>query len=350
MSTTRRVGMGLLTAVAVLLATEGLLRLALPEQTLLLSWEREDGLLLYRARTYVGGPVDPGARQAWRKGELMTRANARTQHMDGAHPWAVQTNSEGLREDGEVPHAKLADRRFLALGDSWMFGVSADQGQTLPDQLERILPGLLGVSRVEIINGGIPGANAWHMLRRWNYLRDRVQIDGVLLGLPHNAPDPDVPDRREAWYRDARGAPYFNSRIYLALRRLILPLSRPRYPDLLSQVGDGGDLQFRMTIADLRALVDDVRSRGLPAWLVLWPNDWTAAETGEVDMSQWSEAMGGLPMAGHALTGRGCWGDIDTWHPSEAGYRAIARVVAPMMAGGPGQPTLVSTPPCLDAL
>jgi lysophospholipase L1-like esterase len=338
--------MGLGVACAVLLIAEGLIRVTVPEEALLLSWEREDGLLLYRSRTYVEGPAEPGAREAWRRGELVTRANARTQHMDGSHPWAVQTNDEGLREEGPVPRTRATSRRFLALGDSWMFGVSADQGHTLPDQLEALLPAHLEADTVEVVNGGIPGANAWHMLRRWNYLRDRLDLDGVLIGLPHNAPDPDVPARRKAWYRTARGAPYFGARIYLGLRRLILPLSRPRYPDLLQTDGDDGDLQYRMTTADLKALAADIRARGLPVWLVLWPNDWQAAQTGAVDISRWTKPLEDLPMAGHALTQRSCWGHVDTWHPSEAGYRAIAEVIAPVMAGGTGSPALVTDPSC----
>jgi lysophospholipase L1-like esterase len=348
--TGRRLGLGLATAAVGLLLLEGLLRLIIPEQSLLLSWEREDGLLLYRSRTYVEGPAEAGARDAWRRGELSTRPNATTQHMDGPHAWAVQTNEEGLREVHPVDESKATDRRFLALGDSWMFGVSADQGQTLPDQLERLLPAKLGVERVEVLNAGIPGANAWHMLRRWNHLRDRIDIDGVLIGLPHNAPDADVHALRNAWYRDARGAPHLNSWIYLGLRRLVLPLSRQRYPDLLNHSGDSGDLQYRMTIADLKILADDVRAQGIPAWLVLWPNDWAAAHTGAVDLSQWTAPLEGLPMAGHALDERQCWGHVDTWHPSEAGYMAIAQVIAQLMAGGPSSGTLTGQPQCVDGL
>jgi len=170
----------------------------------------------------------------------------------------------------------------------------------------------------------------------------------VLIGLPHNAPDPDVPGRRQAWYQSARGAPYFGAWVYLCVRRLILPLSRPRYPDLLAEGGDEGDLQYRMTLADLRALAADVQARKLPIWLILWPNDWAAAQTGEVDMGQWSSPLSDLPMAGHALTGRSCWGHVDTWHPSEAGYRAIAEVIAPLIAGGPSRPTLTRTPRCRE--
>ncbi len=344
----RRLLWGLGVATVVLLVIEGVLRLAVPESALLLSWEREDGLLLYRARTYVEGPAEAGARDAWRRGELTTRTHARTQHMDGPHPWSVQTNDEGLRESAPIPKARTTDRRYLALGDSWMFGVSADQDKTLPKQLERTLPGLLNVQSVQVVNGGIPGANAWHMLRRWNYLRDRMDIDGVLIGLPHNAPDADVPDRRAAWYQDARGAPYLNSRIYLGMRRLIVPLSRPRYPDLLQASGNEGDLQYRMTIADLKTMAADIAARGLRAWLVLWPNDWTAAQTGAVDMERWATPLSDLPMAGHALSERRSWGHVDAWHPSEAGYRAIAEVVGPMMAGQASSATLSSQPRCSD--
>jgi len=272
-----------------------------------------------------------------------------THHKDGSHPWAVRTNDQGLREVHTIPPRSTSARRYLALGDSWMFGVSATQGKSLPDQLERLLPARLGVDSVEVVNGGIPGANGWHMLRRWNHLVDRMDIDGLVMGLPHNAPDPDVPERRRAWYASARTGPVMSARLYLALRRLLLPLGRPHYPDLLANddpTDKSRDLHLDMTIADLRAIAADADNRGIPVWLVLWPNDMTEALGGRVDLRRWTDPLSTLTMGGHALTHRSCWGHVDTWHPSEAGYRAIAHVVTEMIATGVGSPSLQPQPQC----
>jgi len=338
---------GLLVAGLLLAATEGALRMMVPETQWQMSWEREDGLLLYRSRTYVGGPVDPAERKRWRTGELVTRAGTDAVQHDGKHPWRVRTNLDGLREDQEIPKTRVAERQMLAIGDSWMFGVSAGQGRTLTDHLERLLPDMLGLSDVEIVNGGIPGANAFHMLRRWHYLRDRVVVDDLILGLPHNAPDADVPAARRAWYQNTRGLPAGSSRLYQGIRWLLIPYTRPHYPDLLAPGRDSD--QTALTQADLRTIVRDAKSRGVRVWLVLWPNDMVAAQQPRMDLSQWVEPMKDDldGWAGHALTERRCWGFEDTWHPSEAGYAAIASVVAPVIAGGPSESILINSPPCM---
>ena len=263
----------------------------------------------------------------------MTRGGTDAVHHDGKHPWRVRTNEEGLREDQPVPTTRMAERQMLALGDSWMFGVSAGQGRTLPDHLETILPPLLGVQDVEIINGGIPGANAFHMLRRWHYLRDKLVIDDLIVGLPHNAPDPDVPALRRLWYQNTRGLPTGSSRIYQGVRRLLLPFNRPHYPDLLAKGKDSD--QTALTRADLNTIIADASARGIRVWLVLWPNDMVAAQQPNMDFADWIKALddGIDGYAGHALSARRCWGFEDTWHPSEAGYAAIAAVLAPVIAG-----------------
>jgi lysophospholipase L1-like esterase len=345
MSIQRRILFSLLTVSVILCLVESCLRVTVPESQWQTAWEREDGLLLYRSRTYVGGPVDPTQRQLWREGELVTRPQTDSIQHDGTTPWAVRTNAEGLREDKELtPGLKTADRQFLALGDSWMFGVNAPQGNTLPDELERRLPAALGVNSVEVVNGGIPGANAFHMLRRWHYLRDKVAMDGLILGLPHNAPDPDIPAARQAWYQAARGIPAANSRIYQGLRWMLLPYTRPHYPNLLNQ--DEASDEYAMSMADLKTIISDATDRGIPVWMTLWPNDMNGAQNTQDDFSAWvrplSAELSGY--GGHALTERRCWGSKDTWHPSPAGYSAIASVMAQVIAHQTKNPRLLNSP------
>jgi len=350
LSLSKRLVYGLTFAALALTGLEGLLRVAVGPEEWKLSWEREDGLLLYRSRTYVGGPADPAQRQQWRRGELSTRSGTDTVQQDGSHAWRVRTNAEGLREDWEATNPPARDRTMLALGDSWMFGVSANQGKTFPDQLESILPTLLDGESVEVINGGIPGANSFHMLRRWHYLRDRVSIDDLILGLPHNAPDPDVPAARRAWYNSTRGLPSVDLRLYQGLRRLLLPFGRPHYPDLLAKGKDNDTIA--MTVADLKTIASDAQSRGIRVWLTLWPNDMMAAQNARIDMSDWVNPL--APhidgYAGHGLKTRRCWGFEDLWHPSEAGYLAIASVVSSTIAGEASSATLRQEPDCTKGI
>lgn len=326
---------------------EAVLWVAVPERLLLLSWERDDGLLLYRSKTYVGGPVDPAERTRWRAGELGLKPDAQIILHDGAHPWSVQTNAEGLRENREIPGDRIAERQLLLLGDSWAFGVSAGQGRTIADHLERSLPGRLGVKTVEVINGGIPGANGFHMLRRYNYLVDRLTLDGLVLGLPHNAPESELAAKRQRWYQSAAGAPYMRSRVYLVLRRLILPMSRTRYPDALTGQSMG---HAAMTIADLKTISTDANRRGVPVWLLLWPNDMAAAQGGPPELDSWvtplAEYLEGW--GGHGLKERSCWGFEDTWHPSESGYGAIAAIAADVISDGFRSTTLADRPTCQE--
>lgn len=340
----RRILYATVTAALLLAGVEGGLRVLVSETTWQTSWEKEDGLLLYRSRTYVGGPVDPKERARWRTGELVARASTSSVQHDGAVPWAVRTNAEGLREDHDGAGARRAERQYLALGDSWMFGVNAPQGQTLPDVLERGLPTALGVDSVEVINGGIPGANAFHMLRRWHYLRDKLDIDGLILGLPHNAPDADIPAARRAWYQAARGLPNFNSRIYRGLRWMLLPYTRPHYPDLLT-LSEASD-ERAMTMADLGTILSDAKTRGIPVWLTLWPNDMMAAQNADMDFSSWLAPLKDdlTGYGGHALKARRCWGSKDTWHPSAIGYAAIGEVMISVMSQAEKRPTLTNTP------
>jgi lysophospholipase L1-like esterase len=346
----RRLLYGLLFATALLAVSELFLRIVVPEDSVQLSWEKEDGLLLYRSRTYVGGPVDPIERQRWRTGEVTTRAGTQSVQHDGTHPWSVTTNAEGLREDKEIPNHRIADRQILAIGDSWMFGVSAGQGRTLPDQLERQLPARLGVDTVEVINAGVPGANAFHMLRRWHYLRDRMVIDDLLLGLPHNAPDADIPAARRAWYQATRGLPTGSSRLYQSIRYMLLPWTRPHYPDLLDAGKDADEIA--MTVADLRTITRDAKARGIRVWLTLWPNDMVAAQNKQQDLSSWVKALGSEldGYGGHALTERRCWGFEDTWHPSEAGYAAISQVLTEVIVDQKSSPLLEQMPPCTNGV
>jgi hypothetical protein len=343
-SISRQLAFAALASTTFFVLIESALRVALPDDIWLTSWEKEDGLLLYRSRTYVGGPVDPKQREQWRRGELSTRAGTDTIQHDGTIPWSVKTNSQGLRENYEVGIQKATDLQFLALGDSWMFGVNAPQGHSLPALLERTLPPVLDVDTVEVINGGIPGANAWHMLRRWHFLRDRIAIDGLILGLPHNAPDADVPAKRKVWYEKARGIPTGNSRIYRGLRWLLLPYTRPHYPDLL-QPKQAADAQ-KMTAADLGTILEDAASRGIPVWLTLWPNDMVAAQNSNADFREWveplAERLNGY--GGHALIERHCWGNKDTWHPSKLGYHAIAEVMTTVIQNNLKQSVLTRTP------
>lgn len=312
----------------VLLAVEGGLRLVVPASLLTFSWEREDGMLLH----------DPASR-TW-----LPRPGTDTVHQDGPYRWRYAVNAQGLREDGEVTADRPGAWRALALGDSWIFGVSTDQQRTLDRQLEVLLPERLG-RPVEVINAGVPGAGAFDMLVRWRALRDRFRVDAVILGEPHNyRRQVAVGDARATWR--AGGAPYLPSYLYLGLRRLLLPWTR-------AGLRDPDPEGVAATLADMRQLVDEARAAGLSVWFGVWPSTLEDAlrGTGTLGWARWGEALAGsgAALTGHALSQRSCWGWDDHSHPSESGYRALAEAYAERIAGG-AEPAGLRAEPSCDAV
>lgn len=291
------------------------LRLTVPVEGLRFAWEQESALL---------GIDDQGA--------LNVRPYHQQEYNDGPYRWTVRTAAMGLREDADPsPETPAGTLRLLALGDSWMFGWSADQGLTLPDQLERILPARLGVDRVEVINGGIFGSCAFDMLRRWRQVSAQLELDGVILGRPHNLTrQAAIAERRARWYQDVRGAPFIDLRVYLVLRRLLAPLTRPQYPAATGADADAA------TLADLTTLITDAQAQGLDVWFVGFPTSMDEplhGRQGALRSFEGALAPLGVPSAGHLLTERSCWGHEDLHHPSPAGYLALAEVTAELIAG-----------------
>ena len=161
----RKFVFGLLLAGGILSFLEGAMRIFLPEDALLYSWERADGNLVATETRLLPKPGDWGVRH------------------DGQYPWRAYVNSETLREDNEVSSKRSpGEKRILALGDSWIFGISVTQGKTISDQMEDRLEAAGWAEHVDVINAGVPSFSAFDMLWRWQTLADGYEIDGVLLG------------------------------------------------------------------------------------------------------------------------------------------------------------------------
>ena len=329
MSRLRKALVGLVVAALLLLGLEGLLRLTVPVEPLLFDYEKPDPQLFLSVDTQARYQVDlpPGKRFTLQ---------------DGPHSWTWVSNSLGMREDHEVAPTGEGFR-VLALGDSWMFGSNADQGRTLPDRLEELLA--LRHDRAEVMNLGIRGASAWDMLRRYRQFAASFEYDAVLLVTPHNQNRyRDTADARSAWGERTAGAPRSDWRLYLLLRRGLLPLTRAPYAERPS-----GD-EVTLTTQDLLALVQEVRLRDKPVYLLINPGNWSDIArhpdrpVGEVYLEPLREYLSGWTW--HRLDERVCWGNEDLGHPSEAGYGAMAAVVDSLMAGGPSPAKPLSEPRC----
>jgi lysophospholipase L1-like esterase len=313
-------------ALVVLGLAEVLARAIWPVDVLLFDWERPDGLI---SVTPEGGVVS-------QPGQVATLR-------DGPYVWSVRLNAMGLRENHEIEGPPPpGTRRVLALGDSWMFGFSVDQGHTLPDELERRLSGKWGTGAVEVVNAGVFGASAFDMLRRYRQLVELAATDGVLLAQPHNsAPLSTFAAERTRWYRETGEGPASTWRLYLLARRALAPLRSSRYAEPTEPDGQSAE------VADLQWLARDAAARGLSVWFVEMPNNLAQATAGFAGSPRWREALAplGVRFAGHALRERACWGYEDLGHPSAAGTVAIAARVAETILSDTSTP-MGSTPPC----
>lgn len=298
----------LVVAAGVLLLVELALRLFVPRDALLFAWERSGEVLTFGA-----------------EGAVEARPSASGTKQDGAYVYAWRTNAQGFREDADTPAGRPAGRRLLALGDSWIFGVSATQGRTLPDHLERRLG-------VEVVNAGVPGSSGFDVLRRWTALADRYAVDGVVLGRPHaHLRQAFVEAERDRWYRYRDAPPPPDVRLYLLLRRPLAPLRWARYAPAGPTDGEAAQ------IADILAVVADARARGLPVWVALFPVDLHQSLVRREPDPAWVTALdgAGVPWAGNPLGDRDCWGQQDVQHPNEDGYAVLAEALAARIGGAP---------------
>ncbi len=327
----RRALYGLGIAALSLLLVEGVVRLVVPTRALQFQWEQPDGLLALTEELHAQVPPE-----------------VQREFMDGPYPWRVRTNAQGLREDAEIPAAiPLGERRILAVGDSWIYGWSVDQGHTIPDLLEGLLPQRLGVERVQVVNGGVPYASTLDMLLRWRELRATLDLDGVLLGTSHNTMQLHLQrDRRALAHAPSLGAPPSPVRSYMLLRRLLARWTRPAsgHP---STEGPGPAIRDMMR-EDMARLVSEIQAEGLDLWFLQMPATLDQPAPLKRTWAPFVPALRslGVPMAGHSLEQRSCWGYEDLGHPSAAGAAALAAVAAELIATGATQATIDAQPSC----
>lgn len=327
MSAAKKAMMSVVATTLFLVVLELILRVAIPVERLKFSWESEDPTIV----------IDD-------HGGLLIPPNTEKRQHDGTREWVSRTNSLGLREDAEIPAAKSpGSYRMLALGDSWMFGWSADQGWSLPAQLEELLSEKMG-REVEVINAGVFGTCAFDMLRRWRQYQDVFEVDALLVGTPHNMTrQQSLMEKRTGWYDSVRGAPFLELHLYLVLRRVIAPYTRPQYPMLETEE------TFQSSVHDLTVMIREAADRDVESWFVLMPTQLTdGVGARAANGKKWMEAMApsGASFAGHLLVERSCWGDKDIRHAGGAGYRAIADVVSDAIVRGESDSEMKSTPSC----
>lgn len=321
----RKALLGLVVTVLALGAVEAGLRAVYRVDALLFEWERPAGLIAVSDA-----------------GDVVTRPGMDQAREDGPYRWRIHLDSLGFREDTDVPREKPADKqRILALGDSWIFGYSVDQGATIPDVLEALLPAATG-QPVEVVNAGVFGASAFDMLVRYRQLVEVYRPDAVLLGQPHNVRQFGADGgQRDNWYRSVREGPASTMRTYLIVRWWLAPVRAGLYAD--PPQGAGREPEF----ADIRLLASDAEDRGIPVYFVEMPNRLADGLEGFPQRGEWRNGLRGTSVmfGGHALDERSCWGFLDEGHPSAAGAWSIAAAMVPVFAHSASQ-EVTSEPKC----
>lgn len=92
-----------------------------------------------------------------------------------------KTSSQGLRDEEAILPKPKNTYRILAVGDSFTFGWGVEPDQSWVELLEPFLT--IGDKRVEVVNGGKPGASQTVERRICLAYKDRLEIDAVIVGL-----------------------------------------------------------------------------------------------------------------------------------------------------------------------
>jgi lysophospholipase L1-like esterase len=300
--------------------------LVVPRDALLFSWEKSDAVLEAHAGT---SPRDV---------RLLPKPNSSRSDQDGPHVWHTRINAQGFR--GSTPTRPSAPDRYrvLAVGDSWVYGISTSQGHTFAERLEAELGDVDG-RKAEVINAGVPSFSAFDMLVRYHDAMAWLKVDALLVGAPHNEGIQSARAAlRKRWYAGIEAGPQSDLYLFLGLRRMLAWLRTPRYAPGLDATA------ATAAMADLRALTEDGKKRGLAVVFVAWGNRWENGSVSRGDLRRWAGLDATLAAVG--LSQRSCFGFSDEAHPSEAGAQAAAVHVASVLRSGLSDGAWVDQPNC----
>lgn len=108
----------------------------------------------------------------------------------GVFDTTVTINSQRLRSETEYGFEPPAEvTRIAVLGDSFAFGIGANDAETYPAQLERMLR---ETARVQVINAGVGGTGTGEQARRFDLLVKQFHPHIVVLTAISNDVDDDL--------------------------------------------------------------------------------------------------------------------------------------------------------------
>lgn len=171
--------------------------------------------ILIKTKAIVSERSDKNLSFAYDYDMLYYNEPLRTVHnkFQNVRPSRCVTNSYGFREEAEIPNEKPArEYRILCVGDSSTFGLSVDQAQTYPAQLQSILNARNNGGRnYRVINGGCAGFTSFQALRFMERWVPRLKPNLIVYSIGYNdstlalKPDKDADYHKDAmaWLRGA---------------------------------------------------------------------------------------------------------------------------------------------------
>jgi lysophospholipase L1-like esterase len=248
----------------------------------------------------------------------------------------VRTDDNGFRlPDGEAEaRRRPEDRKVLALGDSLTLGWGVPEGQTFPDQLEKLLGSACtarGERGASVYNAGIGNCNtAMELARYQKCIRPRLRPDWVILGFSFNDAElTPAPERAPLLWNSALfalGYARFLRRWDPALRD---------YSDYYVGLFRDGRPGWERTRQALRELGASLRGEGIPGTMLLMPELHEPHATGiaeafsrvaAVGRESGFEVIDGTPEFPPG-SGKRYWVSPEDAHPDAAAQALYARAL-----------------------
>ncbi len=194
----------------------------------------------------------------------------------GGQPFAVRTNSDGLRTAYGRDREPGA-RRVMVFGDSTVFGWGVDDGGSVAEGMEEALDKL---GPTEVINAGQPGYSSWQAAALYLDLAEAYTPDAVVFFLPqHDRNRVPVSDREALEGADSAPA---RARVWLATQSRIFEFARayllalPERQVVLPHERAAASRVDRVSDSDrahaFTLVVDDAEKRGTRVFYSLLPH------------------------------------------------------------------------------
>ncbi|MBI5624702.1 MAG: SGNH/GDSL hydrolase family protein [Elusimicrobia bacterium] len=248
-------------------------------------------------------------------------------NLDDERPLEIVMNSLGFRgREHPVERSHPSVVRVQLFGDSNVFGIGAPAGDSLAENLERILQERLPGGKVEVFNFGLPGNYTLSNFKTYARYGRRYGPDVVIFGQPRTLP----------WdmnYRvlQIKASPFLTSMLAHPLGRWLINYYQVEVFKLLSffRFSPEGDAGLR---AGARQLLADQRKNGTSIWFFNFYEETFPPWAPRHDIKdvlpeglKWGMMGSGLSLKAYRRSAYQIPGD---GHPNAAGRRLFAQTIA----------------------